>query len=461
MTDQLPDPLTPPDCDLRAFRDMPLDVQRLRDSDLMLESPEAILAALHLWMAAWHQVPAASLPDDDRSLARYAGYGRSTRAWEEVRDAALRGWIVCADGRLYHPVLAQKANSAWRKRLEHEFVRARDRHRKAEKDLPPDERSEFPDLERWIASRTGAHAPGGNGYANGARPAQNRQGRLPLESRGNSGGTKSAPRAPASKARAHTGAQTVPEALSVGNAPPFRGKDAAIPTENGLKGREGKGYESNSTDPTVRDQEPGELIDRPSGRVDDELTDQEPAPGRLADADLKELFDEVCEASGFRPQSPARIDSSLKLVEEWRDRGLDFDLVVLPAIRHVVSHRSDPVKGLWAFRDRVNHEAARLKAQPAGRAYQPPVSPVLEPPDEDERFRPLRAQLLERLGPATYAALANGVRFNHMTDVPDHRSPVLEVKATDGRSGRAPIIESVHSSVLRNLATAHGYKEVW
>lgn len=34
---QLPEPLTPPDCDLRDFAFMPLDVARLRDSDLAIK----------------------------------------------------------------------------------------------------------------------------------------------------------------------------------------------------------------------------------------------------------------------------------------------------------------------------------------------------------------------------------------------------------------------------------------
>lgn len=109
-----PEPLTPGDCDLRDFAFMPLDVARLRDSDLAaLESPECCWSAVLLWCASWHQVPAASLPDDDRVLAQLAGFGRVVKEWQRVREGALRGWIVCADGRLYHPVVAEKALDAW------------------------------------------------------------------------------------------------------------------------------------------------------------------------------------------------------------------------------------------------------------------------------------------------------------------------------------------------------------
>jgi hypothetical protein len=112
-------PLTPADCDLRDFAFMPLDVVRLRDSDLAAtESPEACWAAVLLWAASWHQVPAASLPDDDRVLANLAGYGRVVREWQKMREGALRGWITCTDGRMYHPVVAEKANEAWKGKLE-------------------------------------------------------------------------------------------------------------------------------------------------------------------------------------------------------------------------------------------------------------------------------------------------------------------------------------------------------
>ena len=106
-------PLTPPDCDLRNFPFMPLDVLRLRDSDLSaLESAEAFRAAVLLWCASWHQVPAASLPKDDHVLSNLAGFGRVVKEWQKVKKGALRGWVECDDGRLYHPVIAEKALDA-------------------------------------------------------------------------------------------------------------------------------------------------------------------------------------------------------------------------------------------------------------------------------------------------------------------------------------------------------------
>jgi hypothetical protein len=107
------EPLTPPDLDLRDFDWMPLDVARLRDSDLSVLAPgDAFRAAVLLWCASWHQIPAASLPAEDRLLANLAGYGRDLKGWSSVRDDALRGFVKCSDGRLYHPVVAEKAIEA-------------------------------------------------------------------------------------------------------------------------------------------------------------------------------------------------------------------------------------------------------------------------------------------------------------------------------------------------------------
>jgi hypothetical protein len=107
-------PLTPPECDLRGLPFMPLDTVRLGDSDLVaLSTGEEFKAAVILWCKAWVQVPAASLPDDDRVLAHLTGLGPR---WKKVREMALHGWVKCSDGRLYHPVIAEKALEAWKHR---------------------------------------------------------------------------------------------------------------------------------------------------------------------------------------------------------------------------------------------------------------------------------------------------------------------------------------------------------
>jgi hypothetical protein len=106
-------PPVPPDADLRDFHFMPLDVARLSNSDLAaIATGEEFKVAVILWCKCWHQVPASSLPDDDRMLAHLAGFGRDLKGWRKVKNVALRGFIRCDDGRLYHPVIADKVNEA-------------------------------------------------------------------------------------------------------------------------------------------------------------------------------------------------------------------------------------------------------------------------------------------------------------------------------------------------------------
>jgi hypothetical protein len=108
-------PLVGPDVDLRGLPFMPLDTVRLMDSDLFaLSTGDEFKAALSLWCKAWQQVPAASLPDDDRVLAHLSGTGSR---WRKIKAAAMRGFVLCTDGRWYHPVIAEKATEAWKHRL--------------------------------------------------------------------------------------------------------------------------------------------------------------------------------------------------------------------------------------------------------------------------------------------------------------------------------------------------------
>ena len=112
---------------------MPFDVVRLRDSDISaIATGDEFRCAVLLWCASWHQVPAASIPDDDIVLAQLSGFGRVVREWKKVRDGALRGWIKCSDGRLYHPVVAEKANDAWAGRMAYRQRKEAERQRKAD-----------------------------------------------------------------------------------------------------------------------------------------------------------------------------------------------------------------------------------------------------------------------------------------------------------------------------------------
>ncbi|CAN0620466.1 conserved protein of unknown function [Burkholderia multivorans] len=110
----LPNPLTPADCNLRDFPFMPLEVKRLLTSETwILGTGDERAAAITLWLESWHQIPAASLPSDDRMLDHLS----QAKNWKRVKDHALRGWVKCADGRLYHPVVAEKVLEAWMSKL--------------------------------------------------------------------------------------------------------------------------------------------------------------------------------------------------------------------------------------------------------------------------------------------------------------------------------------------------------
>jgi hypothetical protein len=112
-----PDPFCSVEIELQDFPSMPLDVVRLRDSDLAaVATAEEFRAGVLLWCAAWHQVPAGSIPDDERILARLAGYGRDVEAWCAVAAGATHGFVKCSDGRLYHPVVCEKALQVFAKR---------------------------------------------------------------------------------------------------------------------------------------------------------------------------------------------------------------------------------------------------------------------------------------------------------------------------------------------------------
>lgn len=124
----LPPPLTPADCDLRGLPYMPLDVIRLLDSDMFAESTgEEFKAAVALWCKSWTQIPAASLPNKDKVLAKLS----QSDNWKKVKDGAMRGWILCADDRWYHPVVAEKALAALPGREEFNNKKSSEAERKA------------------------------------------------------------------------------------------------------------------------------------------------------------------------------------------------------------------------------------------------------------------------------------------------------------------------------------------
>ncbi|GAA0694611.1 DUF1376 domain-containing protein [Dyella marensis] len=106
--------LVPAAVDLRDFAFMPVDVHRLLTSETwVLGSGDERAAAMTLWLASWHQVPAGSIPGNDRMLAHLS----MARDWPSVKEHVLRGWQLADDGRYYHPVVAEKVLEAWLEKL--------------------------------------------------------------------------------------------------------------------------------------------------------------------------------------------------------------------------------------------------------------------------------------------------------------------------------------------------------
>lgn len=112
-------PLTPPEADLRDFAFTPMYRARLFGSAFHARATDAEWrAGVTLWLKSQDQVPAGSLPDDDVELCRLAELARDFKQWRKVKIGALRGWVKCSDGRLYHPVVAEITVEQWNGKIE-------------------------------------------------------------------------------------------------------------------------------------------------------------------------------------------------------------------------------------------------------------------------------------------------------------------------------------------------------
>lgn len=132
----LPLPMTPADSDLRDFPHTPLFRARLFGSSFHARATDSEWrAGVTLWLKSWDQVPAGSLPEDDIELCRLAELGRDAKAWKKLKGGALRGWTLCSDGRLYHPVVAEGVNTAIDAKLKQRLKTAKARIAALEKHL--------------------------------------------------------------------------------------------------------------------------------------------------------------------------------------------------------------------------------------------------------------------------------------------------------------------------------------
>lgn len=160
----LPPPPVSGDVDLRTFGDMPIEVRAVRDSELAAGDDDAAKwTAFMLWCAAWHQLPAGSLPNDMAQVARLAGFGKDVRGFKRRSKIALRGYQLASDGRLHHVMAAKKVLKAWKsKNSQKEKSDKRwKKHKPLNKNKSPDA-AETPSGQP--VDNATAHAPG---YAGG------------------------------------------------------------------------------------------------------------------------------------------------------------------------------------------------------------------------------------------------------------------------------------------------------
>ena len=142
----LPHPLTPPDCDLRGFEWMQLWGHRMFTSSwyrAARKDGRGGIASLKLYWSAMLQCPAGSLPNDEEELCMLADFGEDMRAWARHRPVAMHGFVLCADNRWYHPVVAEQVLDAYDRKLKSARTREVDRER----------------LKRWRANHNGAPPP--------------------------------------------------------------------------------------------------------------------------------------------------------------------------------------------------------------------------------------------------------------------------------------------------------------
>lgn len=127
------EPLTTIEHDIAGLDGFMLNTEKLMASELWaLATGDEFKAAMGLWCRAWKQVPAGSLPNDERVLAAFSGAGAK---WPKVRDVALRGFILCSDGRLYHKVLCDDVQRAYASKKErHARTKAATEARNAKRD---------------------------------------------------------------------------------------------------------------------------------------------------------------------------------------------------------------------------------------------------------------------------------------------------------------------------------------
>jgi hypothetical protein len=375
-------PLTPADCDLRDFRFMPWHVARFRQSDLVShEDAEAIVAAIMLWGEAWHQVPAGSLPDDDKALARLAGYGRSIDTFLKVKEGALHGFVKCSDGRLYHPTVCENAREAWDAKLRQRWRTFNAAVRKHNERNPGDRKASLT-FDQWLD----AHRP--EKVTRDSAKAADPQPELDLDEGRDDPAEMSRVTDSdeiATPARAHRGADPVPD-----DPNPCTNSDE--PKSHTRQGQMSRVTSANVT---------RETASKGQGQGQGDSNKEESPHTPLG---LLELTQTLCDLAGYHPTSSAAIAKAMDIVKEWEAAGFDIEHTVKPAIRRVITANDEPTHSLNRFSKAVRHDHARSNAngKPGAKTPTAALPPIPAHDDDDPRIDELRDELRKRCGTRTY-----------------------------------------------------------
>lgn len=111
-----PEPPVPIGCDMAGNDWFPLHFDRLRKSKWWRRATDMARARnVMLWGEAYKQVPAGSMPDDDDELAEAAGFGMDVESFIAAKADIMGPWVLCSDGRWYHPTVCEVVLEAWEK----------------------------------------------------------------------------------------------------------------------------------------------------------------------------------------------------------------------------------------------------------------------------------------------------------------------------------------------------------
>jgi hypothetical protein len=167
-----PPPPVPAECMTSGNDWFPWYFDRLRKSKWWRRASDLARArSVMLWGEAYKATPAGSLADDDDELAEAAGFGMDVDAFLAAKAEIMAPWLLCSDGRWYHPTVCEVVLDSWERTSERRRAAAA---KKAG--------------QRARARGQGAAVPGDSGAEAGDSSLQDRKGqdRLPPTPEGGS-----------------------------------------------------------------------------------------------------------------------------------------------------------------------------------------------------------------------------------------------------------------------------------